>query len=94
MNLENIYYALILADDFQSLFICCVIACIKYENLLKAKDTIFIFPSVTKLSNKGIIGSSHLQEMHLQIQMTIQVMYYLDNWSDFPFSSNLLVFWD
>lgn len=29
-----------------------------YGNLLKAKDTAFSFPSVIKLSNRGIKGSS------------------------------------
>lgn len=41
MNLENIYYTLTLADDFQCLFICCAIACISYRNLLKTKHTAF-----------------------------------------------------
>lgn len=82
MNLENIYYTFILADDFQCLFVCCAIACISYGNLLRAKDTAFIFPSITKLSNRGIKESSDLQEMHLQIkieQFRLCTMLYLSN---------------
>lgn len=69
MNLENIYYTLTLADHFQCLFICSAIALFSYGNLLKEKDIAFIFSSVTKPSNRGILGSSDLQEMHLQIQI-------------------------
>lgn len=69
MFFEKICNTLGLADDFQCLFICCAIAGISSGNLHKAKDTAFIFPSVTKLSNRGIIGTSDLQEEHLQIQV-------------------------
>lgn len=65
MILEKICYTLSLADDFQCLFICCGIAGISSGNLLKAKDTAFIFPVVTELSNRGILGTSDLQEVHL-----------------------------
>jgi len=95
MILEKICYMLSLADDFQIAFICCAIAGIISGNLDEAKDVAMIFPSVTKLSNRRIIGINDLQEQHLQmqvIQFRLCNMFYSSNWNDFPFSSSSVVF--